>query len=240
MRRTTPNRESRDPQSQNRLDLVEPGEPDFEPETIARYRVALVREEATPYESPESCGDPANNMNEITTQGPGGPLVFRGTTDEEAVVTVAEEPATMGANTDSGYPFSKAAPVPSGTSQVAVSAHDFANPPNTATNVYEVTQTGTSRSFSFDANGNLTSDGTRTFEWDAENHFTAINIGTHRSEFAYDGAGRRVEFLEKESGNLVAERHFIWRESKPVEERDGTGVVVQRHLAFGFERGGTS
>ena len=59
MRRTTPNRESRDPQSQNRLNLVEPGKPGFEPETIARYRVALVREEATPYESPEHCGDPA-------------------------------------------------------------------------------------------------------------------------------------------------------------------------------------
>ncbi len=59
MRRTTPNRESRDPQSQNRLDFVEPGEPGFEPGTITRYRVALVREEATPYESPENCGDPA-------------------------------------------------------------------------------------------------------------------------------------------------------------------------------------
>ena len=59
MRRTTPNRESRDPQPQNRLNFVEPGEPGFEPETIARYRVALVREEATPYESPEHCGDPA-------------------------------------------------------------------------------------------------------------------------------------------------------------------------------------
>jgi DNA repair protein RadC len=59
MRRTTPNRESRQPQSLNRLHFVEPGEPGFEPETIARYRVALVREEATPYESPEHCGDPA-------------------------------------------------------------------------------------------------------------------------------------------------------------------------------------
>ncbi len=59
MRRTTPNRESRDPQSQTHLNFVEPGEPGFEPETIARYRVALVREEATPYETPEHCGDPA-------------------------------------------------------------------------------------------------------------------------------------------------------------------------------------
>ena len=36
MRRTTPNRESREPKSQNRLNFVEPGEPGFEPENIAR------------------------------------------------------------------------------------------------------------------------------------------------------------------------------------------------------------
>ena len=58
MRRTTPSRESREPQSQNRLNLVEPGEPSFERKTIARYRVALVREESTPYETPQHCGDP--------------------------------------------------------------------------------------------------------------------------------------------------------------------------------------
>jgi hypothetical protein len=33
-------------------------EPSFEPESITRYRVALVREEATPYEGPDRCGDP--------------------------------------------------------------------------------------------------------------------------------------------------------------------------------------
>jgi DNA repair protein RadC len=59
MRRTTPNRETRDPQSQDRLNFVESGKPGFEPETIASYRVALVWEEATPSESPEHCGDPA-------------------------------------------------------------------------------------------------------------------------------------------------------------------------------------
>lgn len=33
-------------------------EPAFEPQTIARYRVALVREESTPYDEPQSCSDP--------------------------------------------------------------------------------------------------------------------------------------------------------------------------------------
>jgi len=46
MRRTTPSRETKEPPSQHRLNLVEPGEPTFERKTIARYRVALVREES--------------------------------------------------------------------------------------------------------------------------------------------------------------------------------------------------
>jgi YD repeat-containing protein len=38
----------------------------------------------------------------------------------------------------------------------------------------------------------MTSDGTRTFEWDARNQLVAVNTGTQRSEFAYDGLRRRV------------------------------------------------
>lgn len=33
-------------------------DPAFEPQTITRYRVALVREESTPYDEPQSCSDP--------------------------------------------------------------------------------------------------------------------------------------------------------------------------------------
>ena len=36
-----------------------------------------------------------------------------------------------------------------------------------------------------DLPGNLTADGTRTFEWDAEDRLVAVDIGTHRSEFTY-------------------------------------------------------
>ena len=43
---------------------------------------------------------------------------------------------------------------------------------------------------SYDPNGNMTGDGTRTFTWDARNRLTAIS-GTTAS-FAYDGIGRRT------------------------------------------------
>jgi DNA repair protein RadC len=59
MRRTTPDRKSRKPKPQVPcLAFVGPGEAVFQAETIARYRVALVREESTPYDAPEDCSRP--------------------------------------------------------------------------------------------------------------------------------------------------------------------------------------
>lgn len=51
----------------------------------------------------------------------------------------------------------------------------------------------------YDANGNMTYDGgNMTFEWDAANRVLAINyLDTgKRTEFAYDGLGRRVKIVE--------------------------------------------
>lgn len=52
----------------------------------------------------------------------------------------------------------------------------------------------------YDANGNMTNDGgNRTFEWDAANRLVAINCkDVGRTEFVYDGLGRRVKILEYE------------------------------------------
>ena len=41
-------------------------------------------------------------------------------------------------------------------------------------------------------NGNLTNDGTRSFAYSAENQLTNITLaGTWKTEFVYDGLGRR-------------------------------------------------
>jgi RHS repeat-associated protein len=44
----------------------------------------------------------------------------------------------------------------------------------------------------YDANGNLTNDGSRSLSYDAENQLTNVNVaGQWRSDFFYDGLGRR-------------------------------------------------
>ena len=47
--------------------------------------------------------------------------------------------------------------------------------------------------FIYDDNGNLTSDGTKTYEWDAENRLVAVKQGGNTiASFVYDADGRRA------------------------------------------------
>ena len=91
-----------------------------------------------------------DNMNRLTGQQPGGALLFKGTTSEPATVTVQGKPAT----TTSANAFAGTAQVTSGTGTVEVKATDPSG--NVRTNTYQVTQSGSSASITYDANGNTT------------------------------------------------------------------------------------
>lgn len=92
-----------------------------------------------------------------------------------------------------------------------------------------------------DANGNLTADGTRTFEWDARNQLVAINVGTHRSEFTYDGLQRRVRVVEKENGVVESDTKVVWCRDEICEQRAADGVTVTRRaLSRGEQRSGVA
>jgi YD repeat-containing protein len=125
-----------------------------------------------------------NSMNRQLSQQPAGPIVVGGTLNEPATVTINGVPASVSA----ANRFQGTATVSTGTSTFTVQAKDAAG--NTTTQAYDVDQAGITKTFTYDANGNLASDGTRTFEWDARNQLVAVNVGTHRSEFTYDGQQR--------------------------------------------------
>jgi hypothetical protein len=99
-----------------------------------------------------------NSLNQLVSQQPGGALTFAGTVNEPATMTIAAKPATV---TAAGA-FRGSANVATGTSTIGISATDTSG--NTATKNYQVTQSGAAKTLTYDANGNLTSDGTRTFE----------------------------------------------------------------------------
>jgi RHS repeat-associated protein len=175
-----------------------------------------------------------NSMNQTHTLQPGGMLRLAGTTNEPSNVTIGGQPARI----LSGNRFEGETPVGSGTTSVPVVATDGSG--NARTYTYNVSVSGATKTLTYDLNGNLLSDGVRTYEWDALDQLTAINQGTHRSEFTYDGEGRRVRIVEKENAVVTEDRRFLWHERSIAEERDAAGVVLRRHLAAGMQQSGSS
>jgi RHS repeat-associated protein len=155
-----------------------------------------------------------DGMNRITAQAGGGPLTFAGTVSEPSTVTVQSRPATVsGSNT-----FSGTAVVSPGISTVQVAGTDASG--NSAVANYEVDVAAASDTFAYDGNGNLTQQGTRTYEWDAANRLVRVLEGpTVLASFAYDGFGRRVRTT---AGGVL--REYVYADSSTIEERVGTEV----------------
>ena len=84
-------------------------------------------------------------------------------------------------------------------------------------------------------------DGTRTFEWDARNQLVAVSIGTHRSEFTYDGSYRRVREIERENGVVQSDTRVLCCRREICEERQTDGsTVTRRAFALGEQVAGVS
>jgi len=137
--------------------------------------------------------------------------------------------------------FERKAAVTAGDNAVTVMVTDVNG--NTTTNHYNVTVTGGgNKTLVYDANGNLPTDGTRTFEWDALNRLTAVTSGTHRSEFTYNGLNQRVKIVEKDNGAVTSTKQFVWipGDPQPSEERDGSNTVTKRYYLQGVQIGTTN
>ncbi|RYZ70110.1 MAG: hypothetical protein EOP09_06590, partial [Proteobacteria bacterium] len=86
----------------------------------------------------------------------------------------------------------------------------------------------------YDANGNLESDGSRTFTWDAKNRLKSVTVAGDTYSWDYDGRDRRLT----EKKNNVLQKEWIWDQADVVQERDLSGAVIknffnqgERHLS---------
>jgi RHS repeat-associated protein len=176
-----------------------------------------------------------NSTNEMTLREPGGDLRIGGTTNEPATVTIQGKPVHPSSDNE----FVGVAAIGAGTNSVAVTALDSSG--NLRANTYQVSASGTSTTYTYDSNGNLVADGARTFEWDAEDRLVAVSKGTKRTEFTYDGFGRRARVLEMDSGVTTGDSRFVWCGAEICEQRDGgTNAVTRRFFSAGEEQGGTA
>jgi RHS repeat-associated protein len=113
---------------------------------------------------------------------------------------------------------------------------------NVATKTYSVTATGTSKTYEYDANGNLRYEkqpnGTvnREYRWDQQNRLVRMLSGAHESVYEYDGQSRRVRITEKENSVQTKQETFIWCGSRICQKRSGS-TVVRSYFGQGFEQG---
>ena len=118
----------------------------------------------------------------------------------------------------------------------------------TITNGYNVSVNGgSSTSLTYDLNGNMTSDGTNSFAWDAANRMTKITYpGTNNfSSFVYDGLGRNVSIVETTAGSITSTKQFVWSSDKlrpyqPCEARNASGTITAQYFTSGQTISGTS
>lgn len=69
-----------------------------------------------------------------------------------------------------------------------------------------------------------------TYEWDGADRLTAVVRGTLRSEFSYDGHGRRVRVVEKDGAAVLSDRRYLWCVDRLCEERSADGGTVLRRF----------
>ena len=178
-----------------------------------------------------------NNLNELTATSGGGPTRFAGTTNKPIKsATVNSTAATLPTSTS----FNASPVLNIGNNSTTVGATDGAN--NTVTNPYQVSvKGGPSATLTYDANGNMTSDGTNSYSWDAENRMIKITYpgSGNNSQFVYDGQGRNVSIVETVGGSTTSTKQFVWCGNKRYEARDASSAITAQYFSHGETLGGT-
>ena len=175
-----------------------------------------------------------NELNQLTGSE-GGPTVFSGSLDEPSSVTVGGQSARL----LPGGIFEAELGLAPGTHDITIEATDGSS--NTASETYRVTvPTHAAETYVYDLDGNLTSDGEKTYEWDRLNRLTTINYtGTDlRTEFEYDGFGRRTRIKELDNGTPTTNNIYLWSGSEIVQKRSSDGsTVLRQYFTEGFLEG---
>jgi RHS repeat-associated protein len=124
-------------------------------------------------------------------------------------------------------------------SQAGVTNRSFSYSYDPAANRLSETIDGNTNAYGYNALNQLTTTtgaGTAaTNEWDAEDRLVAVNTGAQRTEFEYDGLGRRVGIRQWVNGAEVSNRRFVWCDNTICEERDANGVVSKRFFGHGVK-----
>jgi len=172
-----------------------------------------------------------NNLNQLSNGTRVGTLTVAGTATSAATnVTVNTSNAIL----YSDYTFARTnVSLVDGSNTFTAIAKD--NVGRVDTNIVTA-YLPTNATFQYDANGNLTNDGLRSFVYDDENQLTSVSVaGSFKSEFTYDGKMRRRirrEFAWQGAWRMTNEVHHIYDGNLVIQERDALNLPT-----IGYTRG---
>jgi RHS repeat-associated protein len=179
-----------------------------------------------------------NSLNELSGVARSGTFTVAGTTTSPATnVTVnGQTAARYGDATFAAAGFTPA----NGTNTFTAIAKDSYG--RVDTNV-SVSYLPSPVSYTYDSNGNLTSDGSRCFAYDDENQLTSVWVtNVWRSDFVYDGQMRRrirTEFTWNGSTWLTNQVvRYLYDGYLVIQERDGNNLL-QVTYTRGTDLGGS-
>jgi RHS repeat-associated protein len=118
----------------------------------------------------------------------------------------------------------------------ATTVTDFSGTTNPTYDGLNQLSTWGNNSYAYDANGNtLSGDGTRTYNWDAENRLVEIDYvgSTAKTNFSYDGVGHRIVAVETDAGGGTTTTRYLWCGANICQTRDGSDNALRRDLAEG-------
>jgi len=201
------------------------GTPPVNPQQVWRYQYDKSGNRTAAQEGSQTRTASYNELNQMTGQSNGGTTWFRGHVNEPANVVIAGQNARVYADGT----FEALTNVGPGVQDVSMQATDQAG--NTTTQTWQVDNgpDGTVTPM-YDTEGNLLTDGTYTFTWDAKNRMTSVTKGSDTWSFAYDGKDRRIS----ESKNGTPVREWVWSGTRIMEERL-TGAGKHRFWNGGIE-----
>jgi RHS repeat-associated protein len=190
----------------------------------------------------------ANNLNQYTSRTVPPAVDIMGSANPSATVTINNKPLYR----RSDYYWlqygvnNSASAVWSPVTNLAV-LNNGSNPDIVSTNIGNVFLPQTPESFSYDSDGNLTSDGRWNYVWDAENRLiqmiaNSITSGPQSLKFAYDFQGRRVSKRvwsnRGSTGTPDVTLKFLYDGWNPVSALNASGSVVATYT-WGLDLSGS-
>jgi YD repeat-containing protein len=179
-----------------------------------------------------------NNLNELSSANRSGTLTVAGTATEPkggytswgnpaGVTNVTVNTSNAVVYLDGTFAATNFTPVNGNNTYTAIAHDTYGRWSTNSVTAYLPSSPG----YTYDANGNLLSDGNRSFAYDDENQLVSVWVtNVWRSDYAYDGLNRR-RIAKGYSWNgsswlQTNEVHYVYDVNLVFQERDGNNLPL--------------